>query len=119
MASEQKDKLIVEALGECWHEWSGPASDSCICEKCGVKFFDIDLDDPSYCSLAIPDGFFWIWERAQKMEWWNIFFEHIFWKTFELDDPYTWFVDFVNPPRFRDTLSNWLEANPEKWRKGC
>ena len=47
---QEKDKLIVEALGECWHD-----------------AFRLSIP------LATPSGFFWWWERAKKMEWWDDF----------------------------------------------
>ena len=106
----QKDRLIVEALGECWHEYDGT---SARCKHCGSLVY-IPHDRPN---LATPEGFFWILERAQKKEWWPIF-KAWFWGHDGVRHlPMMIPEEFIDPIRGRDALSDWLEANPEKWRE--
>ena len=97
MTDQEKDKLIVEALGECWHEFPTPYS--CICQKCGYYAIPQQLTD--------PDGFFWTWERAQKMEWWESFCRSLW-----ILGPFNPVVvpsSYIEPTRFRDALAEFLE----------
>jgi len=118
------DQELFEKLkreGECWHEldqhvceeWQIP-----MCTKCGQ---DIGLDNwhweyppdtievriPNRLDLTTPDGFFWLWERAQEKEWWGEFY----WTVLHcFDSEYIQRLDstLINPPRFRDALKEFF-----------
>ena len=115
MNREVRDKLIVEALrGGCWHEWSfRSAAYMCSqesdyeCEKCNEW-----KSDQEFNSLSTPNGFFWWWPRAQKMEWWKDFILHISseWH-YSLVVRSTWkLAEYINPDRGADALAEFLEA---------
>jgi len=99
---EEKDKLIVEAMGECWHEFARnkTLNTHFFCIKCCIETNNYHLNK----HLATPEGFFWIWPRLKKQPWYVAFREK---------ERYT--DDLIDPPSLRDRLFNWLEANPEKW----
>ena len=69
---------------------------------------DDNIDNPDF---STPDGFFWLWERAQEKEWWNQF-------KFALlslnNPPYCEIVDRfaynINPTRFTEALKEYLSG---------
>ena len=82
MTDQEKDRLIVEKLEGDWQGWW------------------------KYHSLSTPDGFFWMWNRAQTMEWWNEFLTKISGRIYWTNTiPHR----YVNPHRFRDALAEFLE----------
>ena len=100
MTDQEKDKLIVEAFGECWHDAEGELRSHIwpTCSKCGephTKWPKIANQN-----LVTPDGFFWWWKRAQKMEWWDDFI-----RNFTYHDYLINLVDFT---RGRDDLYKFL-----------
>jgi len=105
LTAQEKDKLIVEALGECWHDtkkpidWHPNFGTQYKCSKCGIEIWARYINP----SLDTWEGFGWIWERAQKMEWWDRFM----WEE-SLDHFRTWKY-LVSPTRFRDALVEFLE----------
>ena len=121
MTDEQKDRLIVEALGGEWHDYklsNGKGLSTCSCGNKGMAVWD-------YCvhanpNLATPEGFFWWWERVQKMKWWDCFLDWInlqYAKGY-LGPEFNRCLEFmIHPIRGRDALAEWLVNNPEKWRK--
>jgi hypothetical protein len=98
MIDQEKDKLIVESLGECWHEWeydshyNYPKAMLCVC---GSKHYKLPI-----LPLATPSGFFWWWKRAQKMEWWDDFI-----RNFTYHD---YLINLVDLTRGRDDLYKFL-----------
>lgn len=64
MTDEEKDKLIIEALGGCWHEWEGSWTyDAYLeCKKCKEVYPTVP-PRPKILNLATPEGFFWWWPR--------------------------------------------------------
>ena len=118
MTDQKKDKLIVEALGGCWHNWTYfSATALCAdesdyqCSKCGQW-----KSEQEFKSLATPEGFFWIWERAQKKEWWPIF-KAWFWGHDGVRHlPMMIPEEFIDPIRGRDALAEWLRNNEDKWK---
>lgn len=115
MTKEERDKLIIEELGGCWHEWKGlghtfPGAWS-KCPKC--------YKHPIYMypnlSLSTPNGFFWVWDRLWKMKWSGEFLIYLqenanLWKY----DPQAFPVYFINPDRFADALAEFLTQRKEK-----
>ena len=50
--------------------------------------------------FSTPDGFFWLWERAQEKEWWNDFFSPY--------DP--WGIeDLIHRTRFTEALKRYID----------
>jgi len=109
----QKDKLIVEALGGCWHEWEFPTDNPnlAICRKCHTF--------PPRLNLATWEGFGWWWERVQKMKWWDCFLDWInlqYAKGY-LGPEFNRCLEFmIHPIRGRDALAEWLRNNEDKWK---
>jgi len=111
MTDQKKDRLIVEALGECWHEWGNPSMhdpemlQTRICKICGKN-----NENDWIPKLATPEGFFWIWPRMQKMLWGAEFLEW-WWMGSESVPKAFYLIAFnINPPRLRDSLAEFLEG---------
>jgi len=91
--------------GECWHEFlpysnnpiEYPNSEKCL--KCGKEFSTVlTVFGKLNPDFSTPDGFFWLWARAQEKDWWG--------KEFGRD---TISVDFINPTRFTEALKRYLD----------
>ena len=118
MNDQEKDRLIVLALGECWHEWEkdGPNTDP---EIASIKICIKCSKDNRYHRippLATPEGFFWWWERVQKQKWYDVFIQ---WAKKHLRNqhgpPVLWWEKFFHEVRGRDVLAEWLDSNRDKW----
>ena len=105
MDNEKRDKLIIETLGGCWHEWngySGPGGPYIICYKCKK-----DHQNAHPNSLSTSSGFFWVWDRAILKEWFREF-AHDFCKA---PIGFNVFPNFyINPDRFAAALAEFLEG---------
>jgi hypothetical protein len=108
MTDKEKDKLIVEALGKKYTDWAG-------------SIWPINGDGQLGSCLDTWEGFGWLWERAQKMEWWESFMDWIYteyakgYKGPEFNRCAEYFVHPpysapLHPIRFRDALAEFLEA---------
>ena len=115
------DQELFEKLkrnGECW------ITGEIIRSRCFGK--DPDTGESNSChtthdpadqnpDFSTPDGFFWLWERAQKKEW---FVEFLHEKTYvgnsEAEIEEDWLcikkglIDFINPTRFTEALKQYL-----------
>ncbi len=114
------DQELFEKLkrdGECWHVldpndklavFQGSIEELYYpCKHCrkDVRIWEHKPD------FSTPDGFFWLWERAQEKEWWNQF-------KFALlslnNPPYCEIVDRfaynINPTRFTEALKEYLSG---------
>jgi len=111
MTDQEKDKLIVEALGGCWHEWEFPTDNPnlAICRKCHTF--------PPRLNFATWEGFGWWWERFLKQKWARECIHDYLVTEYEWDEPDPWYVpfDFLGI-KGRDFLAEWLEANEDKWK---
>lgn len=90
LTDEQKDRLIVEALGESMAVW-----------------FQLGNN------LATPEGFFWIWPRLKKdKKLFREFIQNYLVSQHEWDEPNPWFLplELVDYIRFRDALAEFLEG---------
>ena len=107
--NEKRDKLIIEALGGCWHDYfilDGGTERITLrgeCKKC--KSLD---DNPD---LSTPDGFFWVLDKLWGMKWSGEFLIYIqenanLWKY----DPQAFPIFFLNPDRLMDILAWFLES---------
>ena len=100
------DQELFEKLkrdGECW------ITGEIIRSRCFGK--DPDTGESNSChtthdpadqnpDFSTPDGFFWLWERAQEKEWWNDFFSPY--------DP--WGIeDLIHRTRFTEALKRYID----------
>jgi len=92
------DKKLFEKLkrdGECWPNPDN-LDDEGICKVCGCCY-EAHTSIPDF---STPEGFFWLWERAQEKEWWNDFFSPY--------DP--WGIeDLIHRTRFTEALKEYLK----------
>lgn len=115
MTDQEKDKLIVEALGECWHEWEALSNQSLrLGEDYCYMCHNYRLEVEEIPNLTTWEGFGWWWERAQKMEWWDNFWGYlcdtVVNKKIKLPDyaDYCFTFYFIDPTRGRDALAEFL-----------
>ena len=102
------DQELFEKLkrnGECW------ITGEIIRSRCFGK--DPDTGESNSChtthdpadqnpDFSTPDGFFWLWDRAQEKDWWDEFCNaspHKAWLF-----PIGW----INPTRFTEALKQYL-----------
>ena len=92
------DKKLFEKLkrdGECWPNPDN-LDDEGICKVCGCCY-EAHTSIPDF---STPEGFFWLWERAQEKEWWNDFFSPY--------DP--WGIeDLIHRTRFTEALKRYID----------
>jgi len=99
--NEARDKFLTEAMGECWHEWGSynSAVHTRFCNKCFAdKRHGINTD------FSTPDGFFKLWNWAQKQEWW---LESADWLNGGLNTMHV-YEYLINPNRFAAMVYNYL-----------
>ena len=112
MTDQEKDKVIIEWLGECWHEWesdlvegeSGQYSYSCSCKKCGIGKFSskgVSLD------LSTWSGFGWLLERLRKRE---EYMDFVVFSGGHVDVDFDRYVfdGILHPPLFRDAVYDFI-----------
>ena len=122
MTNEERNKIIAEALGLCWHvrkySINSPTFGRCI--KCGVIY-------ASHPDFSTWDGFGLIMERGTERRWWKCFINKIggfssidlLEDDQELMEPDDYIpVSTINPPIMFTELSTWLSENEKEWRKG-
>jgi hypothetical protein len=110
MTDQEKDKLIMEALEECFHEydWDRLRVGGAVCIKCGHVGLRV--------ILATPEGFFWTWPRLRKdKKLFKEFIQDYLTSECEWHEPDPWFLPFelVDFTHFRDTLAEFLEGRRE------
>jgi len=111
-----KSKYIFEQLarpGECWHTDIATKDVHLFKCPCGFKTadyytFEFHLENNQNPDFSKPEGFFWLWERAQEKEWWVDFLV----KTY---GPEYWHSVLnlgylVHPTRFFDALYDFLKG---------
>lgn len=85
MDKQIRDKFLIKAMGECWHEfdensperhenWDGCATQYSgqwnDCTKCGEDHIEEVANNAGFDTWA---GFGKLWEWSQKQEWWMRF----------------------------------------------
>ena len=99
MTGQEKDRLVVEALGVDYIKHFG--------KSIGTRQNGKPVFIPN---LATPEGFFWIWPRMQTMLWGEEFLEW-WWMGSESVPKAFYLIAFnLNPPRLRDSLAEFLEG---------
>ncbi len=68
MTKEERDRIIIEELGGCFHNWKVNK----ICSLCGLDYGSLGSVLPD---LSTPSGFFWAWHEMLKKE--ELFVEFI------------------------------------------
>jgi hypothetical protein len=58
--NQERDKLIVEYFGECWHEL-----ENFRCNKCNAKVYQLN---EGHRDLSTWEGFGWLWGKMRKDE---------------------------------------------------
>ncbi len=129
MIKEERDRVIVEELGGCWHECG--ETPNMACPKCGetsINFGGWYINPVSLnIDLSTPNGFFWVWDKAKDREWWPDFWNWVFDKECdayfnrtgeEMAQDYFWGKIFtgefgkdeslIHPGRFAEALFNFL-----------
>jgi len=91
---EAINKFLTEKfLGKCWHEpdFTGSGYASSTCCDCNEE---VDNQD-----LFTPTGFFILWEKAQKEEWWDRFIIESDWPVdSEKDNNWIDYIVAINRP---------------------
>ena len=111
MTKNERDKLILEALGECEHNFPPISTESPFrCLKCGMLYVLCSRPD-----FSTPDGFFRVWNGAKEKEWWYEFLE---WCLIQIEGVITKYIFsfpiiFINPDRFADAVAEFLEKREE------
>lgn len=98
MTKEERDRLIIEELGECWHKYNIPFG--IVCLKCGFHSLNPDL--------STPEGFFWWWSRGQREEWWPDFYDYLCVPGTNIFD-----IENIDPDRGADALAEFLIQRKE------
>ena len=105
MTDEQKDRAIVEWLGECWHEWKYDSRPNYIKAMpciCGEKHYQLPIP-----VLTTWPGFGWLWERMQKRE---EYMDFVVFSGGHVDVDFDRYVfdGILHPPLFRDAVYNFI-----------
>uniref|UniRef100_A0A6M3LNN6 Uncharacterized protein n=1 Tax=viral metagenome TaxID=1070528 RepID=A0A6M3LNN6_9ZZZZ len=117
MIAEEKNRIIAEALGLCWHDWEksiyeGPPDEwgrtfpikSERCKNCNSLSLTQIEDNPDFSTWP---GFGLIMEQGPKRRWWNSFIPIVgIWII-------QWYVgeNHLKPSVMQDTLATWLLEN--------
>ena len=116
MNKEERDKLIVEALGGCWHIFSGEIIDwhedfgyQYHCMKCGQNIWK----ESEKINLSTPNGFFWALKKAKKMPWWDKFLScylngYLGETSSQIEELNHMPLKYIDPDTFANTLSIFL-----------
>jgi hypothetical protein len=113
--SEDRDKFLTDAMGECWHEWknlgdgcqigddiSPPSwTDDFKCLRCDCKSYAGKPCTPAQSDYDFSTwtGFGKLWEWARDQEWWEEF-RHIW------DDRV---YGIIHPDTFADIVYGFLK----------
>jgi hypothetical protein len=101
MTLEESAKVLVEEMGECWHEKGQIVdfihTDMSWCRICPICNKEIWWQE---IGTVNPDPSSWeffgkAWEWAKKQEWWKLFWKHI-WKKYRDENSLTndWSKEF-------------------------
>ena len=108
----KRNKLIIEALGGCWHEYECTTFPHLKCKKCNRLEIGV-VEDGFDVDLSTPDGFFWAWDRAKEKEWWPDFLLYLFEKRYGRSSIWAYrlvCVDDIDLDTFANNLAEFLEG---------
>lgn len=101
--------LTEKFLGKCWHDFKGDTPTHYgRCVKCWLTAAYETLPERGGCvDLFTPSGFFLLWEKAQKEEWWRGFkIRHGCWS--EGADMWVLPEERINPLVFPTLIAEYL-----------
>ena len=130
MIAEEKNRIIAEGLGLCWHDWEksiyeGPPDEwgrtfpikSERCKNCNSLSLTQIEDNPDFSTWP---GFGVIMERGPGRKWWESFFAWL-WEAFNTQIDFYLFgvlpISHINPPIMQDKLATWLAEHEGEWRE--
>lgn len=102
-----RDKFLIEAMGECWHKktfWSGVGI---ICEECNDNH---DLVRLMRIDFSTWPGFGKLWNWATEQDWWSGFNRYAEGTHAMGGIP----VSLINPDRFATAIYEYLKAREVK-----
>ena len=100
MSSEEINKYLTEAMGECWHENTDIQSAHTICRDCPIGYLThywIDYRNKHRNNFFTWEGFGKLWEWATKQEWW---------------------VGFIRKATYLDNTQEEIDADVFHFKKG-
>ena len=99
----ERDKLLTELMGECWHTFKH----SRFCDKCNAEFWmqETEAANDKY-NFSTPDGFVKLWNWAKSQEWWDNFWSITFDDYLEATDV----IEMINPNLFANALYEYLKG---------
>ena len=110
METTEINKILIEALGTCYHDWGHDDEwfskfDICIkCKKIGMEVTNDYIDFSSW------DGFGILWEWANKQKWWVTFLG----SDLLSSNPFIVRLDkIINPTKFAKAIAEYLYCNKE------
>ena len=53
-------------------------------------------------------GFGLIMELGPEREWWDVFWESLFWENYDARDLFAWYLKYINPPVMKSKLAEFL-----------
>ena len=111
--TDERRKMLTEALGECWHEWEieSPISGWIICKNC--KKYPEQVGGEENRTFATPNDFFALWNWAKEQEWWVEFVLDAiksFWIGRSQADYASFSAWLIDPVRFPELLAEFLEG---------
>ena len=98
MTPDQQLFEKTKRANERWHTYKKGGGNICVCGYStghpaqGLAFH---IDNSNSPKFSTPEGFFWLWERAQEKEWWELYLAG---KTPDI------IVSLINPLKFRAAL---------------
>lgn len=108
--------LTDKFLGKCWHDRKDFSEDgygTYNCKKCGKRFggHGGSLENKD---LFTPAGFFLLWNKAQKEEWWESFLDYVSDNHYKSEDELFLLKHTVNPLTFPTLLAEYLGWKEDK-----
>ena len=104
---EKINKILTEAMGDCWHDWDGKTSwslkDMC---RCGAHPA-AHLKPPNFLTW---EGFGKLWEWGTDQEWWDTFMTD----NGRYNDNFEMFINesLIDPEPFARSVANYLQTKP-------
>ncbi len=98
--NKERDKFLTEAMGECWHKFSG-----LYCIKChAYEDFDTETKRNDFSTW---EGFGKLWEWSKSQSW----YKALEWRLSDTDAVGHIAARFVDPDLFADKVYSFLKEN--------
>ena len=126
MKNLERDKLLTEKLGFCWHEnlpyrHEGTSVAGYFCKDCNTLFQGITKEyalknaEKKNPNFSEWNSFGKLWDFATKQKWWNDFLiqSKLAYKDYEQSERFMRYTSkvfsIVNPDKFADKLYDYLK----------